>query len=163
MCGGFLDINKSRTILEVIQDYLNKVMVPSLSSNQKWGNLSQQHISEFFAVLQSFSLFLNSNIINIHYNNTCIFVHTTGAQKSINDAVHLSMDTVIDLDTLKTSEGCISASKNPETVAGLEQLIGLWCQQVEDVLAQGSQIRKEADDTGNTLETKDNNNYYSLL
>lgn len=92
-----------------------------------------------------------------------VLVHTTGAQKSINDAVHLSMDTVIDLDTLKTSEGCISASKNPETVAGLEQLIGLWCQQVEDVLAQGSQIRKEADDTGNTLETKDNNYYYSLL
>lgn len=80
---------------------------------------------------------------------TCI---TIGAQKSINDAVHLSMDTLIDLDTLKTSEGCISASKNPEMVAGLEQLIGLWCQQVEDVLAQGSQIRKEADDTGNTLE-----------
>ena len=71
-----------------------------------------------------------------------------GAQKSINDAVHLSMDTQVELSSLSTSEGCISASKTPETVTGLESLVAVWCQQVEDVLAQGSQIRKEADDTG---------------
>lgn len=67
---------------------------------------------------------------------------------SIEGAVHLSLDTSVKLAQLGTSEGCISASKNPETVASLEQLVGVWCQQVEGVLAQGSQIRKEADDSG---------------
>ena len=75
----------------------------------------------------------------------CYFI---GTQHSINDAVHLSLQTSVDLQTLSTSEGCITASRNPETISSLEQLIGVWCQQVEQVLAQGSQIRKEADDSG---------------
>ena len=49
---------------------------------------------------------------------------------------------------MSTSEGCISAAKNSETVASLEALVCVWCQQIEGVLAQGSQIRKEADDSG---------------
>ena len=71
-----------------------------------------------------------------------------GTRQSISDAVHLALDTNIDLSSLCCSEGCISASRNADTICALEELIGVWCHQVEQVLAQGSQIRKEADDSG---------------
>lgn len=54
----------------------------------------------------------------------------------------------LDLRQLSTSEGCISSAKQADTVDALEQLVTVWCQQVERVLAEGSQMRKEADDSG---------------
>lgn len=62
--------------------------------------------------------------------------------------MHLSLDTSVDLSSLSTSEGCIAASRISDTISALEELVAVWCQQVELVLAQGSQIRKEADDSG---------------
>lgn len=58
----------------------------------------------------------------------------------------------MDLNKLKTAEGCSVYSKSSETVAALEELVTGWCQQIEQVLAEGSQIRKEADDTGPLTE-----------
>ena len=72
----------------------------------------------------------------------------SGAQKSIDDAVHLSLNTTVDLSLLNTPDGCTNAAKNPETVMLLEQLVLTWCQQIENVLAQGQQMRRESDDSG---------------
>lgn len=38
--------------------------------------------------------------------------------------------------------------KSPDSIDVLEQLLAVWCQQVERVIAEGSQMRKEADDSG---------------
>lgn len=140
-----MDASGGRSVLQVVQEYLNLVVLPALNSGQKWGNLSQQQVAEFMSMWKSFNLFLTSKICaDIRTEIYCLL----GAQQSISDAVHLSLETSVDLSSLSTSEGCIAASKNPETIASLEQLVGIWCQQVEEVLAQGSQIRKEADDSG---------------
>lgn len=80
-----------------------------------------------------------------------LIVLSSGAQQSINEAVHLSLDVTFDLKQLSTSEGCISSAKQADTVDMLEQLVTVWCQQVERVLAEGSQMRKEADDSGEWL------------
>ena len=82
---------------------------------------------------------------------TGVFIFS-GSQQSIDEAVHLSLETGVDLDKLKTSEGCITHSRMTETVAALEDLVLGWCQQIEQVLAEGSQMRKEADDTGPLAE-----------
>ena len=77
----------------------------------------------------------------------------------------------MDLNKLKTSEGCVTHSKISDTVEALEDLVLRWCQQIEQVidysafvttvtvmyvtikvLAEASQIRKEADDTGPLTE-----------
>lgn len=71
-----------------------------------------------------------------------------GAQQSVSEAVHLSLDVAIDLKQLSTSEGCIGSAKQADIVDVLEELVTVWCQQVERVLAEGSQMRKEADDSG---------------
>ena len=57
----------------------------------------------------------------------------TGTQKSINEAVYLSVQTPLKLERLATSEGCIIHAKQPDTVAALEDLVAKWCQQIEQV------------------------------
>lgn len=61
-----------------------------------------------------------------------------GAQKSIDEAVYLTLETPVELDRLKTSEGCISHAKQPETIAALEELVMRWCKQIEQVLTYSS-------------------------
>ncbi len=75
-----------------------------------------------------------------------------GSQKSINEAVYLTLDTAVELDKLKTSEGCVVHSRIPDVVSELETLVLVWCQQIEQVIAEGNQMRKEADDTGPLAE-----------
>ena len=62
-----------------------------------------------------------------------IISHVTGTQKSINEAVYLSLQTPLKLERLKTSEGCITHARQPDTVAALEDLVAKWCQQIEQV------------------------------
>lgn len=57
----------------------------------------------------------------------------TGSQKSIDEAVHLSLHTAVKLEKLATSDGCKFHAMQPETVAGLEDLVTDWCQQIEKV------------------------------
>ena len=60
LCFGTLDVTKGQGVLQVIEEYLNLVMLPALTSFDKWGQLSQQQVAQFMAMLQSFNLFLSS-------------------------------------------------------------------------------------------------------
>ena len=39
----------------------------------------------------------------------------------------------MELDKLKTAEGCITNARSPEVVTALEELVTQWCQQIEQV------------------------------
>ena len=56
-----------------------------------------------------------------------------GAQKSISEAVYLTLETPVELGRLSTSEGCVTHARQLETVAALEELVAQWCQQIEQV------------------------------
>ena len=60
LCFGTLDATKGQGVLQVIEEYLNLVMLPALTSYDKWGQLSQQQVAQFMAMLRSFNLFLSS-------------------------------------------------------------------------------------------------------
>lgn len=62
-----------------------------------------------------------------------VFFLTTAAQQSINEAVHLSLETSVDLSRLATSDGVIANARSSETVNALEVLTSGWCQQIEQV------------------------------
>ena len=47
--------------------------------------------------------------------------------------MYLHLDTTVELDKLKTAEGCITNARSPEVVAALEELVTQWCQQIEQV------------------------------
>ena len=74
------------------------------------------------------------------------------ADKSIKSAVFFPLDCSVDLDTIRTAEGCLAGSKSPDTVAALEGLATEWCHMVEQILAESGQMRREADDTGPLAE-----------
>ena len=46
---------------------------------------------------------------------------------------------------------CVAAS-NTESLEKLEELLGTWSKQIEQVLAESEQMRREADDIGPTAE-----------
>lgn len=62
------------------------------------------------------------------------------------------LECTVDLDTIRTAEGCSAGSKSLETVAALEGLATKWCHMVEQILAESGQMRREADDTGPLAE-----------
>ena len=74
------------------------------------------------------------------------------ADKSIKSAVFFPLECSVDLDTIRTAEGCLAGSKSPDTVAALEGLATEWCHMVEQILAESGQMRREADDTGPLAE-----------
>ena len=57
----------------------------------------------------------------------------TGAQKSINEAVYLTLESPVELEKLSTSEGCVTHARQLDTVTALEELVVQWCQQIEQV------------------------------
>jgi len=56
-----------------------------------------------------------------------------GCQESIDQAVYLDLNTPLNLNQLKTSDGCITHSKMADSVTALEDLVSKWCQQIEKV------------------------------
>jgi dynein heavy chain len=44
------------------------------------------------------------------------------------------------------------AGKNSETMERMEQLFAVWCGQIEQVLTEHEQIRREADNIGPSIE-----------
>ena len=56
------------------------------------------------------------------------------------------------VDMLETPSGYQDAAASSETTEKLETLLGHWCKQIETVLAESEQIRREADDVGPSAE-----------
>lgn len=63
----------------------------------------------------------------------CLSCVTAAAQQSINEAVHLRLETSVDLSKLATSDGVIASARLTDTVNALEELTSGWCQQIEQV------------------------------
>ena len=57
---GVLDASRGRSVLQVIQEYMNIVMIPALTSGQAWGQLPSKKVSDFLSMLKCFSGFLKS-------------------------------------------------------------------------------------------------------
>ncbi len=55
-----LDASDGRSVLEVIEEYLQKVMIPAICQGQSWGPLTSQQIDNFMATLKGHVDFLKS-------------------------------------------------------------------------------------------------------
>ncbi len=60
MVCGVLDGSNGRSVLEVIEEYLSKVMIPALHQGQNWGPLTSQQIDNFMATVKGYVEFLRS-------------------------------------------------------------------------------------------------------
>lgn len=103
---------------------------------ENWGVLAHhkdESVKTFMEVLEKFVNDLDVAMVNLH------------------DSVQLHPCT-IDLDPYKKPSDYANAAHNPEVITTLEALVSEWCKQIEQVLAESEQMRKEADDIGPNAE-----------
>lgn len=123
------------TILTGLHNYLKVVYNPVLRAWKTWGQLetNSPHIGEFLTNMSGLQSFLDA------------------VQVNLNTRVVLQPNTELS-QHLTTPKEVINASTNPELVEAAEELVMHWCKQMETVLVQSEQMRKEGDDTGPLAE-----------
>ncbi|XP_078399004.1 dynein axonemal heavy chain 8-like [Cetorhinus maximus] len=117
---------------------LENIFLPAISVTGNWGALNQfvhgeKNKKAFKDIIHRYITFLN------------------GTKTSLEKAVVLKSEKV-DLSQLLSYEQVKAAVSNPETILQLENLLLMWHNQLEQVLAQSNQVRKEAEDSGPLTE-----------
>ena len=104
---------------------------------ESWGELSKSNKGEsakdFIETLQRFVSELEVAMVNLK------------------DSVQLA-PVPVSLDAYATPAEYASIVHDPSTVHVLEGVVQEWCKQIEQVLAESEQMRKEADDIGPNAE-----------
>ncbi|XP_048577391.1 dynein axonemal heavy chain 5 isoform X1 [Nematostella vectensis] len=135
---SFMQFDASKgNILEGFEKLLGGIMIPALQKQENWGEMSTQisQVQEFLESLERFVSILN------------------GARGNLSGRVQLGdHDLGPLLASLKTPTDYVMAANNPDVVDKLEGLIAHWARDIEQVLAESEQMRKEADDIGPTAE-----------
>ena len=125
-------------ILEAFESLLSNVFIPALKRQSDWGCLSDSHgiaiREEFFSKLASFVSVLKN------------------AQASLADLVNLSPCDGVDTRSISGPAQIIAAANNSEILEAAEQCATKWCKEIEQILTESEQMRKEADDIGPRAE-----------
>jgi dynein heavy chain len=132
---GMMDASGGK-ILEAMETYLSSSLIPALkaSSPESWGALKQKRGTVVRDFLDSLDKFVGT---------------LAGARHSLEGQIQLQeYEYTPIVDMLETPSGYQDAAASTETTEKLETLLGLWCKQIETVLAESEQIRREADDVG---------------
>ena len=83
--------------------------------------------------------------------NTFVSV-LNGAQESIDERVVLKSSDKYDLSQIQTPSDYLSVANNTEALNTIEDIVRVWMKQIELVLAESEQIRREADNIGPRAE-----------
>ncbi|XP_072364820.1 dynein axonemal heavy chain 5 [Scyliorhinus torazame] len=126
-------------LLQGLEKLLANIMVPALRSQENWGSikdgLKNAQIQEFLESLDKFVGNLSS------------------ARKNMERQVILQeAATGCNLDDLHGPSDYLTVATNTEFVEQLEGVLMSWTKQIEQVLAESEQMRKEADDIGPSAE-----------
>uniref|UniRef100_A0A8C7B547 Dynein axonemal heavy chain 8 n=1 Tax=Neovison vison TaxID=452646 RepID=A0A8C7B547_NEOVI len=135
----FTVLDASTGILNGIKNMLSSVFLPAILATNNWGalNQSKQGESEKHIFTETISRYLS---------------FLDGARVSIEGTVMLKKVDNIDFSKLHTFEEVTAAASNSETVRQLEEVLMTWYKQIEQVLIESEQMRKEADDSGPLTE-----------
>ena len=63
------------------------------------------------------------------YNGCC----ATGAEQCAEGVVRLRPPDNLDLSTFRTQQDCVQAAGSPEVVSAVEEVVTVWCKQIEQV------------------------------
>ncbi|KAM4028219.1 dynein axonemal heavy chain 5-like [Anomaloglossus baeobatrachus] len=126
-------------ILQGLEILLAQVLVPALKCQENWGavkdGLQNSQIQEFLDSLDKFVATLSS------------------AKNNLDGKIELKkVDSGNLLDNLQSPSDFIAAGGNSEVIEKLEGMLSVWIKQIEQVLAESEQMRKEADDIGPSAE-----------
>ncbi|XP_036073461.1 dynein heavy chain 8, axonemal isoform X5 [Rousettus aegyptiacus] len=135
----FTVLDASEGLLIGIRDMLANIFLPALLATNNWGALNQSKQGEY-----------EKHIFTETINRYLSFLD--GARISIEGTVKLKKIDNVDFSKLQTFEDVTAAANNSETVRQLEDVLMIWYKQIEQVLIESEQMRKEADDSGPLTE-----------
>ena len=115
------------------------MFIPALQSQTNWGALSNDANGH---VLKENFLSKLSGFVSVLAN----------ARVSIADAVELSPCQHPELAGLSSPSDILAAATNPELVEAAETCTQQWCKEIQQILTQSEQMRKEADSVGPRAE-----------
>ncbi|XP_077430963.1 dynein axonemal heavy chain 5 isoform X2 [Vanacampus margaritifer] len=122
-------------LLKSVEQLLSEVFIPTLTKmNHGWGELASPQAQ---AVKQDFISSLE-NFVSV----------LAGAQESLQEKVTLKECDTFDVRVLKGPSDYMAAANNTETIEKIEGCMKVWIKQIEQVLAESDQLRKEAEDLG---------------
>ncbi|XP_056594071.1 dynein axonemal heavy chain 5 [Triplophysa dalaica] len=135
---GILNCSEGN-ILHSLKFLFTQVMNPALKAQEDWGVLKEgkmdPHVQDFLSSVDKFTCTVSSLLRNTE------------------EAFQLhSLPSVSDLSHIKTPADGISAVNNSELVESLEGQLLHWAKQIEHVLMESEQIRRESDDIGPSAE-----------
>uniref|UniRef100_A0A452F4Q5 Dynein axonemal heavy chain 8 n=1 Tax=Capra hircus TaxID=9925 RepID=A0A452F4Q5_CAPHI len=135
----FTVLDASEGLLVGIRNMLANIFLPAILATNNWGalNQSQQGESEKHIFIETINRYLS---------------FLDGARISIEGTVKLKKIDNVDFSKLHTFEEVTLAASNSETVRQLEDVLMIWYKQIEQVLIESEQMRKEADDSGPLTE-----------
>ncbi|OWF42162.1 dynein heavy chain 8, axonemal-like [Mizuhopecten yessoensis] len=138
---GVLDVSQEPGVLSAFENVMSSIFQPSLKQLENWGDLQTTPQGR-----KSKKLFLDN------FENFLQYLRS--AQANAGEGVHLVKCTSdkVNLAEIVTINDCIDVAANPEVVSDMEDLAMAWCKQIEQILAESDQMRKEADDTGPLAE-----------
>ncbi|XP_026149068.1 dynein heavy chain 5, axonemal isoform X2 [Mastacembelus armatus] len=126
-------------LLKSVEQLLSEIFIPTLRKmNHGWGELASPQAQ---AVKQDFISSLESFVSVL-----------AGAQESLHEKVTLKECDTFDLRVLKIPSDYMAAANSTETTEKIEACMKVWIKQIEQVLAESDQLRKEADDLGPRAE-----------
>ncbi|XP_052816057.1 dynein axonemal heavy chain 5-like isoform X6 [Mya arenaria] len=126
-------------LLSAVEHLLSSIFIPALKSLDKgWGALESkgavQTRIDFLNTLDSFVSVL------------------VGAQESLNEKVQLKPCETYDLSRIQSPADYQAVANSTDALEGIEACMEVWIKQIEQVLAESEQMRKEADDIGPRAE-----------
>uniref|UniRef100_A0A8D0GPG5 Dynein axonemal heavy chain 5 n=1 Tax=Sphenodon punctatus TaxID=8508 RepID=A0A8D0GPG5_SPHPU len=127
-------------LLNSVQHLLSDIFIPALKTmNYSWGELAspQQAANikqDFLGSLEGFVSVLS------------------GAQQSLMEKVNLKKCETYDLKSLRGPSDYLAVANSTEALEKIEACMKVWIKQIEQVIAENDQLRKEADDLGPRAE-----------
>lgn len=80
------------------------------------------------------------------------FSFISGARESLDERVELRPCQGFDLSTIHDAQDYQNVAASTEALEAIEQCMSVWIKQIEQVLAESEQMRREADDIGPRAE-----------
>ncbi|KAM6954364.1 dynein axonemal heavy chain 8-like [Aplochiton taeniatus] len=117
----------------------SKIMLPTVNATENWGALNQSKYGE--KVKQNFKDTISRYIGFLD-----------GIQVSIEGTIQLMKAKDIDFSKLASFDDIKTASADIDMVHQLEEVLMMWYKQIEQVLTESDQMRKEADASGPLTE-----------
>ncbi|XP_040553568.1 dynein axonemal heavy chain 8 isoform X1 [Gallus gallus] len=135
----FCVLDASEGLLRGIKNMLEKIFIPAILATNNWGVLSQnkqdtKDKQNFVESIRRYLSFLEVAIV------------------SIEGTVKLKKIDHINFSKLQSFEEVTAAADNPDMIHHLEEVLMIWHKQIERVLIESQQMRKEADNSGPLTE-----------